>query len=137
MPGFTAPKLLWVARNEPEVFEATKTVLLPKDYVRFCMTGEKASDMSDAAGTLWLVVGAEQRRAVHLPGNADPAHRAPDGGGDRGDGGGGRDPPRLRALFGPQRVRTLDGECGKPLGSDRAVLVERDRLDPRSADIDA
>jgi len=57
MPGFTAPKLLWVARNEPEVFEATKTVLLPKDYVRFCMTGEKASDMSDAAGTLWLDVG--------------------------------------------------------------------------------
>ena len=58
MPGFTAPKLLWVAHHEPEVFAATRTVLLPKDYVRFLMTGEKASDMSDAAGTLWLDVGA-------------------------------------------------------------------------------
>jgi xylulokinase len=58
MPGFTAPKLLWVAHHEPETFAATRTVLLPKDYVRFCMTGEKASDMSDAAGTLWLDVGA-------------------------------------------------------------------------------
>ena len=56
MPGFTAPKLLWVARHEPEVFARTGTVLLPKDYLRLCMTGEKASDMSDAAGTLWLDV---------------------------------------------------------------------------------
>ncbi|MDE2185032.1 MAG: xylulokinase [Alphaproteobacteria bacterium] len=56
MPGFTAPKLLWVKRHEPDVFEKTKTVLLPKDYVRLRLTGEKASDMSDAAGTLWLDV---------------------------------------------------------------------------------
>ncbi len=56
MPGFTAPKLKWVAAHEPEVFAATRTVLLPKDYVRLQMTGEKASDMSDAAGTLWLDV---------------------------------------------------------------------------------
>ena len=58
MPGFTAPKLLWVKHHEPEVFAATRTVLLPKDYVRFRMTGEKVSDMSDAAGTLWLDVAA-------------------------------------------------------------------------------
>ncbi|MBB3957392.1 xylulokinase [Novosphingobium sediminicola] len=56
MPGFTAPKLLWVHEHEPKVFAATKTVLLPKDYVRLALTGEKASDMSDAAGTLWLDV---------------------------------------------------------------------------------
>lgn len=56
MPGFTAPKLLWVKRNEPEIFAKTKLVLLPKDYVRLKLTGEKASDMSDAAGTLWLDV---------------------------------------------------------------------------------
>jgi xylulokinase len=56
MPGFTAPKLLWVREHEPSVFEATKTVLLPKDYVRLLMTGEKASDCSDAAGTLWVDV---------------------------------------------------------------------------------
>lgn len=60
MPGFTAPKLLWVREHEPSIFEATRTVLLPKDYVRLLMTGEKASDASDAAGTLWVDV--EQRR---------------------------------------------------------------------------
>ncbi len=57
MPGFTAPKLLWVKRHEPEIFRRTQTVLLPKDYVRLQLTGEKVSDMSDAAGTLWLDVG--------------------------------------------------------------------------------
>jgi xylulokinase len=56
MPGFTAPKLVWVRENEPEVFRNTRCVLLPKDYVRLLMTGEKASDCSDAAGTLWVDV---------------------------------------------------------------------------------
>jgi xylulokinase len=58
MAGFTAPKLLWVRKHEPEVFAKTRCVLLPKDYVRLRMTGERASDLSDAAGTLWLDVGA-------------------------------------------------------------------------------
>src|SRR5262245_49622396 len=57
MPGFTAPKLIWVSQHEPDLFAATRTVLLPKDYVRLCMTGEKATDLSDASGTLWLDVG--------------------------------------------------------------------------------
>jgi len=57
MPGFTAPKLLWVAEHEPDVFHRIRTVLLPKDYVRLRLSGERASDMSDAAGTLWLDVG--------------------------------------------------------------------------------
>lgn len=57
MPGFTAPKLLWVQRHEPEIFAATARVLLPKDFIRLRMTGASASDMSDAAGTLWLDVG--------------------------------------------------------------------------------
>lgn len=56
MPGFTAPKLLWVARHEPAIFAATASVLLPKDYLRLRMTGEKVSDPCDAAGTLWLDV---------------------------------------------------------------------------------
>ncbi|STV98940.1 Xylulose kinase [Klebsiella pneumoniae] len=56
MPGFTAPKLLWVRRHEPQHFQRTATVLLPKDYLRYRMTGKKVSDMSDAAGTLWLDV---------------------------------------------------------------------------------
>ncbi|KAA2244335.1 xylulokinase [Salinarimonas soli] len=54
MPGFTAPKLLWVAAHEPDIFAATRMVLLPKDYVRFRLTGEFVGEMSDAAGTLWL-----------------------------------------------------------------------------------
>lgn len=56
MPGFTAPKLLWVARYEPEIFAQTTTVLLPKDFLRWMMSGDKVSEMSDAAGTLWLDV---------------------------------------------------------------------------------
>lgn len=56
MPGFTAPKLLWVRRHEPANFQRTATVMLPKDYLRYKMTGQKISDMSDAAGTLWLDV---------------------------------------------------------------------------------
>jgi xylulokinase len=54
MPGFTAPKILWVAKHEPEVFKATARVLLPKDFVRLRLTGEAVSEMSDASGTLWL-----------------------------------------------------------------------------------
>ena len=57
MPGFTAPKLLWVADYEPAVFMQTRMVVLPKDYIRFRLTGDFASDMSDAAGTMWLDVG--------------------------------------------------------------------------------
>lgn len=56
MPGFTAPKLLWVERHEPDIFSQINKVLLPKDYLRLRMTGEFASDMSDAAGTMWLDV---------------------------------------------------------------------------------
>ncbi len=57
MPGFTAPKLLWLARHEPAVFERVAKVLLPKDYLRWRLGGEYASDLSDSAGTLWLDVG--------------------------------------------------------------------------------
>jgi xylulokinase len=57
MPGFTAPKLMWVAKHEPEVFAKVAKVLLPKAYVRYRLTGEMVEDMSDAAGTLWLDVG--------------------------------------------------------------------------------
>jgi xylulokinase len=56
MPGFTAPKLLWVQREEPEVFARLARVLLPKDYLRLCMTGDYATDLSDASGTLWVDV---------------------------------------------------------------------------------
>ncbi|MEP2263563.1 MAG: xylulokinase, partial [Paracoccaceae bacterium] len=57
-PGFTAPKVDWVRRNEWDVFEKIKKVLLPKDYLRLFLTGEHVSEMSDAAGTAWLDTGA-------------------------------------------------------------------------------
>ncbi len=57
-PGFTASKLAWVRNNEPEIFEATAKVLLPKDYLRLWLTGEYVAEMSDAAGTSWLDTGA-------------------------------------------------------------------------------
>lgn len=56
MPGFTAPKLLWVKGNEPTVWDEVDLVLLPKDYIRLRMTGEAGTDLSDASGTLWVDV---------------------------------------------------------------------------------
>ena len=56
-PGFTAPKLAWVAKNEPEIFSKVRWVLLPKDYLRLWLTGEHMSEMSDSAGTSWLDTG--------------------------------------------------------------------------------
>lgn len=56
MPGFTAPKLQWLRKHEPDVYAQVSTVLLPKDFLRLRLTGDKASDLSDSAGTLWLDV---------------------------------------------------------------------------------
>ncbi|MDK4711161.1 xylulokinase [Rhizobium sp. CNPSo 4039] len=56
-PGFTAPKLAWVATHEPEIFAKIRWVLLPKDYLRLWLTGEHMSEMSDSAGTSWLDTG--------------------------------------------------------------------------------
>src|SRR5580765_5319973 len=56
LTGFTAPKILWVRKHEPKVYAKTKQILLPKDYIRFRMTGEYATEVSDASGTLLLDV---------------------------------------------------------------------------------
>ncbi|MCH8855172.1 MAG: xylulokinase, partial [Proteobacteria bacterium] len=56
MPGFTAPKLAWMREHEPELFRRVAKVLLPKDWLRLQLSGEAVSEMSDAAGTLWLDV---------------------------------------------------------------------------------
>ena len=56
MAGFTAPKLRWVQKNEPAIFARIRKVLLPKDFINLWLTGEYVSEMSDAAGTLWLDV---------------------------------------------------------------------------------
>jgi xylulokinase len=56
LTGFTAPKILWLRKHEPRHFDRVKQVLLPKDYVRFRLTGEFATEVSDASGTLLLDV---------------------------------------------------------------------------------
>ena len=56
MPGFTAPKILWIKKNEPNIFKKINKILLPKDYLRFRLTNAFFTDMSDASGTLWLNV---------------------------------------------------------------------------------
>jgi xylulokinase len=60
LTGFTAPKLLWVREHEPEKWREVRAVLLPKDYVRFRLTGHKATDVADASGTLLFDVGARK-----------------------------------------------------------------------------
>lgn len=60
LTGFTAPKLLWLRHNEPDVYARIAHVLLPKDYVRFRLTGERAIDVADASGTLLFDVARRQ-----------------------------------------------------------------------------
>ena len=84
MPGFTAPKLAWVRKHEPEIFAKLRRVLLPKDYVRLKLTGDHATDMSDAAGTYWLDVGGRRWSDALLA--ATPPRPFADAGALRGHG---------------------------------------------------
>ncbi|MBE3070592.1 MAG: xylulokinase [Planctomycetes bacterium] len=74
LTGFTAPKILWVRKHEPKVYDRAAKILLPKDYVRFRLTGEFATEVSDASGTLLLDV-ARRRWSKKLLGllKIDPA----------------------------------------------------------------
>src|SRR6266516_3631076 len=74
LPGFSAPKALWVRDNEPEIFAQTRTIILPKDYIRFRLTGVLAMEISDAAGTCLLDVrhGSWSREVLEAIG-FDPA----------------------------------------------------------------
>src|SRR5581483_11028100 len=60
LTGFTAPKLLWLRRHEPDVYAQIRHILLPKDYVRFRLTGERAIDAADASGTLLFDVAGRR-----------------------------------------------------------------------------
>ncbi len=74
LTGFTAPKLLWLRDNEPEVYERIASVLLPKDYVRLRLTGERAMDVADASGTLLFdVAGRRWSEEVLRALEIDPA----------------------------------------------------------------
>ena len=105
MPGFTAPKLLWVAKNEPEVFAATKMVLLPKDYLRFRLTGDYATDVSDAAGTMWLDVGTRSWSSDLLEATGLTVEQMP------------------KVYEGPDVTGRLSEEMAQMLGCDRVPVV--------------
>jgi xylulokinase len=83
LPGFTAPKLLWLRRHEPEVYARIEHVLLPKDYVRLRLTGERATDAADASGTLLFDVprrrwSQEVLEALEIPAAwLPPAYESP------------------------------------------------------------
>ncbi len=60
LTGFTAPKILWVKKHKPDIFDKIRHILLPKDYIRFRLTGEYASEVSDSSGTLIFNVADRQ-----------------------------------------------------------------------------
>src|SRR5260370_24986145 len=74
LTGFTAPKLLWIRENEPDIFARAQTLLLPKDYIRYRLTGVMAMEISDAAGTCLLNVkeGTWSQKVLEAIG-CDPA----------------------------------------------------------------
>ncbi|MBT8401363.1 MAG: xylulokinase, partial [Rhodothermia bacterium] len=82
--GFTAPKLLWVRNHEPEVYARTAQVLLPKDYIRYRLTGAYATDKAGAGGTLMLDLrkrdwSVELLDAIDIPGDwLPPTHEGPE-----------------------------------------------------------
>ena len=78
MPGFTGPKLKWIARNEAGSRRLVNSILSPKDYLRLKLSGERGSDMSDAAGT-WLLDEATRagRRKRSPPATPTPLGRRP------------------------------------------------------------
>jgi xylulokinase len=72
LTGFTAPKVLWVQENEPEIYARARHILLPKDYVRFRLTGDYAVDRADGAGTLLFDIksrdwSAQVLEALNIP----------------------------------------------------------------------
>ncbi len=77
MAGLTAPKLLWMRRHEPERFARIACVLSPKDYLRLCLNGERISDPSDGAGTLWLDVAARRWSADLVEASGLRLHQMP------------------------------------------------------------
>ena len=78
LPGFTAPKIVWVREHEPEVYKAVAKVLLPKDYVRYRLSGEFRSDVSDASGASMFDVGRREWSDEMLAALDIPRHWLPE-----------------------------------------------------------
>jgi len=75
LTGFTAPKILWVEENEPEIYAKVRHILLPKDYLRYCLTGEFGTDRAGAAGTLLLDINSRDWSTTVVDAlGIDPAH---------------------------------------------------------------
>ena len=149
MPGFTAPKLLWVRAHEPDVFARVRRVLLPKDWLRLRMTGDAATDCSDASGTLWLDVakrawspamlaacGLDERRdAARLRGQRGDRAAARRGRRTRGASSAFRSRPaagdQAAGAVGAGVVRA--GEASLALGTSGVLFVAGDRFQPNPA----
>lgn len=78
LTGFQAPKILWLRNNSPELYSRIRKVLLPKDYIRFMLTGDYATDVSDASGTSMLDVGKRKWSAEILEKTGIPAGFLPE-----------------------------------------------------------
>ena len=83
LTGFTAPKVLWVRRHEPDVYARAAHILLPKDYIRYRLTGDFAMDKADGSGTLLFDLAArdwspEVTAALDIPRSwLPPTHEGP------------------------------------------------------------
>lgn len=114
LTGFTAPKLLWVAQNEPQVYARIRHVLLPKDYVRYRLTGDYAMDKADGAGTVLFDIrtrnwSAEVLQALQI----DPAWMPPTYEG-----------PEFTGTVSPQAAAATGLKAGTPVaagGGDQAA----------------
>ncbi|MFD3189814.1 xylulokinase [Sedimentitalea sp. HM32M-2] len=113
--GSTAPKLLWLRENDPNLFDRVATVLLPKDYLSFWLTGQCVSDMSDGAGTGWMDVGARAWSPVLL-----------ERGGMRGD-----QMPRL--VEGCDVIGRVRGDLADELGLPHGISVVAGAADNAAA----
>jgi xylulokinase len=105
LTGFQAPKVLWLAREEPDAYARVASVLLPKDYVRLRLTGEHATDASDASGTLLLDIRARDWSDAILDALEIPRAWLP------------------RVYEGPEVTGTLRDELADELGLPRGLPV--------------
>jgi xylulokinase len=104
-PGFTAPKLVWVKNNEPEIFAKVRKVLLPKDYLRLWLSGEHISEMSDSAGTSWLDTGKRKWSSELLAATGLDESQMP------------------RLVEGTDKAGTLRGELASKWGMGSNVVI--------------
>ena len=131
LPGFTAPKLRWLARHEPDLYGRIAHVLLPKDYVRLRLCGEHATDVADASGTLLFDVAARHwSEGVVEALGVDPSwlpRGAGIAGGERREGakagGWGGGSPSRRAPATRRRVRSASASTGR--GRRRSCSARR------------